>query len=768
MGIMMGVVSFILGLCINLLDAAAMALLDAISYDLNTFTAIFPFAQNAAYIFQACGLAFLMLGFVWNIFKGFGTPFGVEAENPIALVAKFGLTWAIVVNSQDLINLIISFFKIILSDLQSIPAGTYTATKIVGSLVNSILMSISGIGAVAYIIIALVLGWKFIKLLLEIVERYVVYCFIVFIAPVFLATAAFKSTRQTAETWFRAFMGQSLLIILNFWSVKMFFSGVQSLNGGSLASGEPTLLMLFMIIAFLNFAMKIDSFLRILGLNTAHTGSDLGQGLMNAGMKVFALTKSIQGITGSATKGYEAATRALGGGVGMAGTAGAAGRNGGSGANTRSNSSSTTTGSFGVGTPGASETAAPGTSSSTANGGVGAGGQTGTGIPGAPGGASRGGAGGVFQTIMGGRTANGGSRSVPGMVGDLLGFGAMNQARSDYEAAKAAHQANAIDYSGSTGLGSSGLRGMDRSRHAGEELHSVARNAGQAVTENGVGATNRYENPSDKVRLMNAAVSMTAGYQQEMHDRSLGLGCFGQIRQEMLASSGARAVASNAELYTDGGGNLKPVVSYEGADAAAAMNGVLAFDNPNVNSFTTTSETDDSGQHGISGMKFNDGSYVTWDGLENGVATGVYTDAEGNSTGFNLVHDNAVATQNMFAAEGREGFTEFDSSKSIGKVGDGSGTSGYHVLPRAASDEGDAKVPYGRSTSYSTMGASVDVSSTEEVRHASERLKGLINNVHAPNYVASHAKTGVEQVRERTRGAGPRTKSDTQFQHNQI
>jgi uncharacterized protein YdbL (DUF1318 family) len=198
------------------------------------------------------------------------------------------------------------------------------------------------------------------------------------------------------------------------------------------------------------------------------------------------------------------------------------------------------------------------------------------------------------------------------------------------------------------------------------------------------------------------------------------------------------------------------------------MNGVLAFDNPNVSSFTLTADTDASGQHGISGMKFNDGSHVTWDSLENGVATGVYTDTDGKSTAFNLVHDNAAATQNMFASGGRDGFTEFDTSKSIGKVGDGSGTSGYHVIPKAATKDVDDQIPYGRKESYSTMGASVDVNNPEEVRHASERLKGLINNVHAPNYVVSHAKTGVEQVRERTRGTGPRTRNDAQFQHNQI
>lgn len=103
MGILMGIVSFILGFAINLIDAAVAAMLHAIGYDMSTFLAVFPFAQNAMDTFVACGLAFLMLGLLWQVFKGLGAPFGAEYENPLHLVGKVALTWFAVVNLTEIL-----------------------------------------------------------------------------------------------------------------------------------------------------------------------------------------------------------------------------------------------------------------------------------------------------------------------------------------------------------------------------------------------------------------------------------------------------------------------------------------------------------------------------------------------------------------------------------------------------------------------------------------------------------------------------------------
>lgn len=70
MGIMMGIVSFVLGFAINLIDAAVSGMLESIGYDMSTFLAVFPFARNAMDTFTACGLFILMAGLAWQFVKG--------------------------------------------------------------------------------------------------------------------------------------------------------------------------------------------------------------------------------------------------------------------------------------------------------------------------------------------------------------------------------------------------------------------------------------------------------------------------------------------------------------------------------------------------------------------------------------------------------------------------------------------------------------------------------------------------------------------------
>lgn len=83
MGILMGIVSFVLGFAINLVDSAVTSMLNSVGYDMSTFLAVFPFAENAMDVFVALGLAFLTGGLIWNGIKGVAAPFGVEYENPL-------------------------------------------------------------------------------------------------------------------------------------------------------------------------------------------------------------------------------------------------------------------------------------------------------------------------------------------------------------------------------------------------------------------------------------------------------------------------------------------------------------------------------------------------------------------------------------------------------------------------------------------------------------------------------------------------------------
>jgi len=122
--------------------------------------------------------------------------------------------------------------------------------------------------AIVAVILMLVLGWQFLKLTVECVERYIVFYFVLYCAPVVFATGAFKSTAQIFKSWCRMVASQAMLLLINIWSIKLFLSFMPVFESNS---GDIVFNFL-MGFAFLKFAQKADTLLRILGLNTASTG----------------------------------------------------------------------------------------------------------------------------------------------------------------------------------------------------------------------------------------------------------------------------------------------------------------------------------------------------------------------------------------------------------------------------------------------------------------------------------------------------------------
>ena len=306
MGILSGIVSYLFGLCLNLLDAAIGGFLGALGFDLDTFEAYFPAAKEyyEVIIGFAIGILFIML--IFQIFRNFGVILDMEVEDPIKMLGKTALFFGMIISSRSIINLILN----LLTDPYSIFLNTATdqyefelltlATSMFTSVFSNPFFSI-----VALVLI-LVLGWQFLKLTVECVERYIVFYFVLYCAPVVFATGAFKSTAQIFKSWCRMLASQAMLLLLNIWSIKLFLSFMPVFE----RSSNDLVFNFLMGYAFLKFAQKADTLLRILGLNTASTG-DMVRSL---GGTIAGIAMAIK-TTGSIARGASsAAGRIFGGG----------------------------------------------------------------------------------------------------------------------------------------------------------------------------------------------------------------------------------------------------------------------------------------------------------------------------------------------------------------------------------------------------------------------------------------------------------------------
>ena len=355
MGILSGVVSYLFGLALNLLDAAINGFLSALGFDLDTFEKYFPAARhfNDIIIGFAVGLLFIML--IFQIFRNFGVVLDMEVEDPLKMLGKTMLFFGMIMYSRSITNIIVN----LLTDPYAIFLNTATSPyefKLL-TLVTAMFTSVfsNPFMAIVALILMLVLGWQFLKLTIECVERYIVFCFVLYCAPVVFATGAFKSTAQILKSWCRMLMSQALLLLLNIWSIKLFLSYLPVLE-----SDSNNIVFNFLIgYAFLKFAQKADSLLRILGLNTASTGDmvrSLGGTIASIALAVKTASHAAGSVKSAAGKifggGTSSPENAANGGksntIGGMGTV--AGNSGFNNANNGSQSGQTGTAGSGMGT----------------------------------------------------------------------------------------------------------------------------------------------------------------------------------------------------------------------------------------------------------------------------------------------------------------------------------------------------------------------------------------------------------------------------------
>lgn len=306
MGILSGVVSYLFGLSLNLLDAAIGGFLGALGFDLDTFENYFPAARefHDVIIGFAVGLLFIML--IFQIFRNFGVMLDVEAEDPLKMLGKIALFFGMILYSRSIVNMILG----LLTDPYAIFLNTastpyeFELLTLVTSMFTSVFSN--PFMSIVTMILMLVMGWQFLKLTVECVERYIVFYFVLYCAPVVFAVGAFKSTAQIFKSWCRMLASQAVLLLLNIWSIKLFlsFMPVFERNAGDI------IFNFLLGYAFLKFAQKADTLLRILGLNTASTGDmvrSLGGTIASIAMAVKSAGSMARGVNAAAGRLFGAA-----------------------------------------------------------------------------------------------------------------------------------------------------------------------------------------------------------------------------------------------------------------------------------------------------------------------------------------------------------------------------------------------------------------------------------------------------------------------------
>lgn len=226
MGILDGIVGWIAEQVMNILDMISSSVLGALGCDMATFLKYFPAAETMYHIFVALAIGLILLNWVWQLFKIFGLPMGIESENPVRLSLRCVLFMFLVYFSDEILDIILKiggtpYNWILTEDLPPLNFANF----------NSVLLTILGVvanGSVTLIalILVIILAWNYIKLLFEAAERYVLLGVLAFTAPVAFAMGAAESTSNIFKSWCKMLGGQIFLLLMNAWCLRLFTSMV--------------------------------------------------------------------------------------------------------------------------------------------------------------------------------------------------------------------------------------------------------------------------------------------------------------------------------------------------------------------------------------------------------------------------------------------------------------------------------------------------------------------------------------------------------------
>lgn len=284
-----GIVDWVSSTATALMDAVSGLFLNTLGTDMLAMESYFPFMSKAFTVMQYMAWAILFLITVWQLFRSFGGPI-TEAENPGGLMLRGALFAVLIWFAKPIFLYILEITKAPYTALMDLSNGkeTFSFVGIENILKNGLknfISSVSVVGEILVIILMIALGWNYFKLLLEVVERYVVVGVLCYTSPLAYSMGASKATGQVFKSWCRMVGSQLLLLIMNVWFLRAFNSSVGQymVNGGALSNGKGSIfLWLFCAIAFLKTAQRFDSYLASIGLNVAQTGGGLGMELLVA------------------------------------------------------------------------------------------------------------------------------------------------------------------------------------------------------------------------------------------------------------------------------------------------------------------------------------------------------------------------------------------------------------------------------------------------------------------------------------------------------
>ena len=278
-------VEWVQTMIVDMLNMFTNVFLNEFSIDIATYGAdgkpaglfdkYFPLAAQMQNLFMATAIGFAIVIFAFQLFKNFMGPLS-DAEHPAALIGRFIVCIVCTWYSYDILLLVQTPMNTIYQLYVNVNDSTGFKWPSFGDPVKELFGSESGSAVILLIVVFLfAIGWNYIKLLLEIAERYVILGVMFYTAPLAFSAMTSASTGTIFKSWVRMVASQYILMFLNIFFLRVTISAIANAPEAFTDSFQ-FLLWNLLVVGFLRLGQRVDQHLAGLGLSTAQAGGTIG------------------------------------------------------------------------------------------------------------------------------------------------------------------------------------------------------------------------------------------------------------------------------------------------------------------------------------------------------------------------------------------------------------------------------------------------------------------------------------------------------------
>ena len=278
--IFQGFVEWLYGLLVETWEYFISTFMDILSVDFHYLKTNIPVIPDIMQVILALGWALLLGNLVFQATRSMLTGLGFEGEDPKLLFTRsFVFAFLLLASPQicelalDMTSAVIDLLDVdVALDVHLVAVGGFDGIKAEWMLI---------------IIFNMFLMFKIFRMMLEIVEQYLVLAFLTICAPLAFGVGGSRSTSDIFTGWCRMFASMCFVIVSN----MIFFKLLLSLLG-HMRVGPDILLWVALVFAVTKLARKVDALITRIGLNPMMTGDGLG-GRSLPGMLAFTVARTM-------------------------------------------------------------------------------------------------------------------------------------------------------------------------------------------------------------------------------------------------------------------------------------------------------------------------------------------------------------------------------------------------------------------------------------------------------------------------------------------